>query len=100
MISKEYVRKIRHEVLDSTGFEKKRKMGVTVYIGGAVGQAVIRRLPTTEAGVRAQVRSCGICGGQIVNGTVFSKYFGFPCHSFHRLLQTHHHSSSGAGSVG
>jgi hypothetical protein len=27
---------------------------------------------------------------------VFSEYFGFPCHSFHRLLDTHHHPPSGA----
>jgi hypothetical protein len=34
-------------------------------------------------------------------GQVFSEYFGFPCQfSFHRLLHTHHHPSSGAGTVG
>jgi hypothetical protein len=32
---------------------------------------------------------------------VFSKYFGFPCQfSFHLLLYTHHHLSSGAGKIG
>jgi hypothetical protein len=31
---------------------------------------------------------------------VFSEYFGFPCQfSFHRLLNIHHHLSSGAGTV-
>jgi hypothetical protein len=30
----------------------------------AIAQAVSRRLPTAAAGVRVQVRSCGICGGQ------------------------------------
>jgi hypothetical protein len=33
-------------------------------------------------------------------GQVFSEYFGFPCQSFHRLLHTHHHPSSGAGTIG
>jgi hypothetical protein len=40
--------------------------------------------------VRARVRSSAICA----LGQVFSDYFGFPCHSFHRLLHTHHHPSS------
>jgi hypothetical protein len=32
---------------------------------------------------------------------VLSKYFGFPCQlSFHRLLHTHHHLSSRAGTIG
>jgi hypothetical protein len=55
----------------------------------AITQAVIRRLLTTAAQVRAQVMQCG----------VFSEYFGFPCQfSFHRLLQIHH-LSSGAGTT-
>jgi hypothetical protein len=29
-------------------------------------------------------------------GQVFSEYFSFPCHSFQRLLHTHHYPSSGA----
>jgi hypothetical protein len=37
----------------------------------------------------------------VVDKVVFSEYFGFPRHlSFHRLLHTHHHLSSGAGTVG
>jgi hypothetical protein len=32
---------------------------------------------------------------------VFSEYFGFPCQFlFHRLLHSHHHLSSGAGTIG
>jgi hypothetical protein len=30
---------------------------------------------------------------------VFCDYLGFPCQSFHRLLHTHHHPSSGAGTI-
>jgi hypothetical protein len=31
---------------------------------------------------------------------VFSEYFGFPCQfSFHRMLHTHHHLSSRAGTI-
>jgi hypothetical protein len=34
-------------------------------------------------------------------GQVFSEYFSFLCQfSFHRLLHTHHHLSSGAGTIG
>jgi hypothetical protein len=61
--------------------------------GRAIAQAVSRRLPTEAARLQAQVRSCGVCGGQ--------SGFSFPCQSsFHRLLHTHHHLSSGAGTVG
>jgi hypothetical protein len=31
---------------------------------------------------------------------VFPEYLGFPCHSFHRLLHTHHHLPSEAGTIG
>jgi hypothetical protein len=32
---------------------------------------------------------------------VFSECFGFPCQlSYHKLLHTHHHLSSGAGTIG
>jgi hypothetical protein len=38
---------------------------------------------------------------KVALGQVFSEYFGFPCQfSFHRLLHTHHHLSSGAGTIG
>jgi hypothetical protein len=47
--------------------------------GRAIAQAVSRWLPTVAARVRAQVRSCGICGEQSGSGAGFSEYFGFPC---------------------
>jgi hypothetical protein len=60
--------------------------------GRIIAQAVGRRLPTAAAQVQAQVKSCGICGGQ--SGFGFSRQF-----SFYRLLPTHH-LSSGAGTIG
>jgi hypothetical protein len=33
-------------------------------------------------------------------GKVSSEYFGFPCHSFYRLLYAHHPPLSGAGKLG
>jgi hypothetical protein len=33
-------------------------------------------------------------------GQVYSKYFDFPCHSFHRLLHTYHHPLSAPGTTG
>jgi hypothetical protein len=33
-------------------------------------------------------------------GQVFSGDFGFPRQSFHRLIYTHHHPQSGAGTIG
>jgi hypothetical protein len=40
------------------------QVGATGIDSGAIAQAVSRRLPTAAAGVQAQVRSCGICGGK------------------------------------
>jgi hypothetical protein len=62
--------------------------------------AYSRWLPTAVARVRAQVRSCGVCGGQSGTWACFLEYFGFPCQLlFHRLLHIHH-LSSGAGTIG
>jgi hypothetical protein len=48
------------------------------FTGRAIAQAVSRRLPTAEARVRSQVRSCGICGGQSGTGAGFLRVLGFP----------------------
>jgi hypothetical protein len=62
-------------------------------------------LPTTVAQAWAQVRSCGICGGQIGTGAGFcpSTLVSPANHSTAQhspLPNTHHHPSSGAGTVG
>jgi hypothetical protein len=44
----------------------------------AIAQAVVCRLPTAAARVRAQVRSCGICGGQSGSGAGFFRVLRFP----------------------
>jgi hypothetical protein len=46
--------------------------------GRALAQAVSRRLPTAAARVRAQFRSCGICGGQNDTGAGFLRVLRFP----------------------
>jgi hypothetical protein len=67
-------------------------------IGCAIAQAVRCRLPTAAARVWSRIRSCG---GQVALGQFFSEYFSFPCQfSFHRMLHTRHHLSSGAGTIG
>jgi hypothetical protein len=47
-------------------------------LGHAIAQAVSRRLPTAVAGVRTQVRSCGICDGQSGTGKGFLRVLRFP----------------------
>jgi hypothetical protein len=73
---------------------------IRTMVGRATAQAVSRRLPTAAPGVRAQVRSCGICGGQCGTMTGFLRVLRFPCQfSFHWLFHRHH-LSSGAGIIG
>jgi hypothetical protein len=38
--------------------------------------------------------------GDLGTTSVLSKYLGFPCQTFHRLLHTGHPSLSGAGKLG
>jgi hypothetical protein len=59
----------------------------------AVAQAASSQLPTSAAQIGAQVRSCEFFMDKAVRGEVLSKYFCFSRHSFHQLLQTHHHDA-------
>jgi hypothetical protein len=62
--------------------------------GGAVAKADSSRFPTAAAlNVRFLVDEAPV-------EQVFPEYLGFLCHSFHRLLRTHHHQSFGAGTIG
>jgi hypothetical protein len=47
-------------------------------MGRAIAQAVSRCLPTSAAQVPAQIRSCGICGGQSVTGAGLLRLIRFP----------------------
>jgi hypothetical protein len=46
--------------------------------GGAIAQAVSRRVLTAAARFRFQFRSCGICGGQNSTGAGFLRALRFP----------------------
>jgi hypothetical protein len=45
--------------------------------GRAIAQAVSRRFPTATARARAQIRSCGICGGQSGTGAGYLRVLRF-----------------------
>jgi hypothetical protein len=47
------------------------KLSCNTLKGRAIAQAVSHRLPIAAARVRAQVKSCGICGGQSGTGAGF-----------------------------
>jgi hypothetical protein len=58
--------------------------------GHAIAQMASCRSSTAAPPFRSQVRSCGICGGEVGTGQVFCEYFSFPCQlSFHQLLSIH-----------
>jgi hypothetical protein len=66
-------------IFSSTCGQKYTQVSQTVQCKGrATAQAVSRRLPTAADRVRAQVRSCGICGGQSGTGAGLLRVLGFP----------------------
>jgi hypothetical protein len=58
-------------------------------IGRAITQTVSRRLPTAAARVRAQVRSCAICGGQSGTGAGFLPILQFSLQILIPLTASH-----------
>jgi hypothetical protein len=60
-----------------------------------MAQAVNYRLLAAAVRVRTQVKSFGFVVNIAAPGQVSSQYFGFPCHSLHRLLYSHHSPSFG-----
>jgi hypothetical protein len=72
---------------------------IFVYDDRAIAQAVNQRLPTAVALVWAQIRSCGICGGQSSTGAGFLSVLRFPL-SIVIPPTAQHSSSSGAAKVG
>jgi hypothetical protein len=49
-----------------------------LFVGRAIAETVIRRLPIAAARVRAQVGHCGICSGQSGAGSGFLRVLRFP----------------------
>jgi hypothetical protein len=47
-------------------------------LGGAIAQVVSRRLPTSAARIRSQVKSCGIHGGQSGTAVGILRVLQFP----------------------
>jgi hypothetical protein len=68
-------------------------------MGRDIAQAVSHRLPTAVARVRAQVRSCRICGGQSGTGADFLQVLQFPLSILIPPTAPHSSSSSGAGTI-
>jgi hypothetical protein len=86
-----------NHLIETTLYRERYREGVgTLFmtVSLTVAQAVSLRLLDSRSGH----------GGCVVDeaalGQVLSESFCFPCQSSHRLLHTHHHPSSGAGTVG
>jgi hypothetical protein len=89
--------------------ERKRTVGkrtwednIKIDLGRAVAQAVSRPgFPPRRLGFKPRSGHKGFVVDKAALGQVSSEYFGFPCHSFQRLLHTHYHQlSSGDGTIG
>jgi hypothetical protein len=68
--------------------------------GHAVAQAVIRRLPISEAGVRAQVMSCGVCDRQSGTGVGFLLVLHFALPILIQATAPHSSSIIRGGNIG
>jgi hypothetical protein len=68
--------------------------------GRGIAQAVRRRLPIAVARVRAQVRSCGICGGQSCAGADFLRVLRFTLSILIPLTAPQSPYIIGAGTIG
>jgi hypothetical protein len=66
---------------------------------GCAELRIVAGFPQRGTGFELSSRQVGFVVDKVAQGQVFSQYFGFPCHQFHRLLHTHHHPPSGAGTV-
>jgi hypothetical protein len=73
-----------HITWDNTGY-------LRCATGRAIAQAVSRRPGSGHM---------GFVVGKAALGQLFSEYFGLSCQAFHRLLHTHHSSSTGTGTMG
>jgi hypothetical protein len=78
------------------GLAASTSLGRAVSSGGSLVAGFPQRRPAFEPGSR----HVGFVVDRAALGQVSSEYFGFPSHSFHRLLHTHHHPPSGVGTVG
>jgi hypothetical protein len=58
---------------------------------------LVAGFPLTSVRVRTQGIHVGFEVDKAALGQVFSEYFSFSCHSFHRLPNSHYHPSSRAG---
>jgi hypothetical protein len=62
---------------------------------------LVASFPPRRPGFDPRSGQVGFVVDNVSLGQVFSENFGFPCQfSFHRLLHTHYHLSSGTGTVG
>jgi hypothetical protein len=67
----------------------------------AVLRLLVAGFPPRWTGLHPRSGHVGFMVDKVALVQVFSEYFGFPCQfSFHRLLHTHHHLSSGACTIG
>jgi hypothetical protein len=77
---------------------------ISIPIGNLLTGTQLMRLvadfPQQRSGFKSRSGNVGFVLDKTALGQIFSNYFGFHCHSFHRLLHNHHHPSSGAGTVG
>jgi hypothetical protein len=65
---------------------------VTIPLAAPQVNRLVAGFPPRRPGCNLGSGQVGFVVDKVAPGQVFSEYFGFPCHSFHKILHPHNHT--------